>query len=128
MTDEDVVARVAELLGVGYVKHVSSRNPAWKPSYFAHLQGQRAVRLMLELRPLMGERRKAQIDAAVATWAPRPSRISREQGEAIVGEFRAGRSAKSLAEAYGISKWSVYALHQGRYFGKSTEWRPSLPG
>lgn len=65
MVDEDVIARVAGLLGVSY----GLRPPAqegWQEQYYVRCAGRWVYDLMLLLRPLMGERRKAQIDAATA--------------------------------------------------------------
>lgn len=82
MTDRDVVVRAARLLAVGSV-HRGDRHPerGWKPAYRIALKGARAVRTMLALRPLLGEARRAQIDAALASYAPK---------RAGVGRFAAG--------------------------------------
>jgi len=68
MTDEDVVARVAAMF---------ERKPgSWQPREARHQQthlvrstGAKAVAWMLALRPLMGQRRRMQIDRAVASHA-----------------------------------------------------------
>jgi hypothetical protein len=64
MTDEDVVARVAAMLGTGYFtrdgRHKSLLNI--KPVRRTTLVGKRAAALLREIRPFMGERRRAKID------------------------------------------------------------------
>ena len=64
MTDEDVVAHAAKLMGVSY--HVGSILPSGKKRYQLMIKGRpRAGRIMGTLYSLMGERRQGQIDAAL---------------------------------------------------------------
>ncbi|GAB3763755.1 LAGLIDADG family homing endonuclease [Microlunatus parietis] len=73
MTDEDVIQRVADLFGAKIYKvPVSPRYPARKQQWRAVATGQRAVRLMKEIRPLMGKRRGAKIDEIIAYWESQP--------------------------------------------------------
>ena len=72
MTDEDIVRRVAQMWAVSYVA-LARRAAHWKQTFAAQLRGRRAVDLMKRLRPLMGSRRKQQIDAALAGYDPIPS-------------------------------------------------------
>lgn len=72
---------------------------------------------MIQLRPLMGERRQAQIDAALATPAPRQGdgpKLTLEQATEIRQRFTAGESAIALADEFGVTKWSVYRIKEGR--------------
>jgi hypothetical protein len=69
MTDEDVIEKVSSLVGVGY-RRVRYNHPEWKPVYALQVRGGRAVRLMRELSPFMGERRRGQIDRALAGYDP----------------------------------------------------------
>lgn len=113
-TDEDVIARVAALLGVAY--HRSDRRPGiWKPSYRVQLRGQPAASLMIHLRPLMGERRRAQIDRALAGQAPVRPHPNRKLTDNQVADIRRRRSegAKKLAAEYGVSRSLVYHLWEG---------------
>jgi hypothetical protein len=116
MTDEDVVSRAAKLLDASYQRYVPS-NLRFKNTFCVSVTGYPALHVMKQLRPFMGIRRQEQIDSVIASWHPRPRRISRDQGEEIVHLFRSKqRSAVSLAEEYGVTKWAIYAIHQGRYF------------
>ncbi len=63
MTDEDVVARAANLFQVGYQRTKNRKPGLWKASYMVQFRGSRAASLMRDLRPLMGVRRKSQIEA-----------------------------------------------------------------
>ena len=71
MTDKDIIQRVADILGVRSLWTRQPARPGWKVSYQLAVNGQRAVDLMMRIRPMMGERRREQIDAAVSGWAPR---------------------------------------------------------
>lgn len=126
MTDEDIVARAAGICGVSYHQRVwkIDKNPAaanWRPALVMHVQGRRAVELMLMLHPLMGERRRRQIVAALASWEtnPRIRKVTRDQGDAIIAASRNGEHARVLAERFNVSRASIYAIRQGNYFGWS---------
>lgn len=62
--DKDVVWEVARLMQIkpGFEK---SRKPQWSSIWRVLLQGRRAIALMLALEPLLGERRRAQIQRAI---------------------------------------------------------------
>lgn len=64
MTDLDVIERAAALIGCKV--QVLPVQPGRLPAFRATRVGSAAAALMRELRPLMGERRRAQIDAALA--------------------------------------------------------------
>lgn len=116
MTDRDVVERVAELFQVSVV-YLPARKENWKPTWLASLTGRRAVALMQQIRPYMGERRMRQIDAALAASFTRPNgaaKLTNEQRDQIKLRFRAGENAKSLAVEFGVTHWNVYAIHQER--------------
>jgi hypothetical protein len=73
-TDFDVLGRLADLCGVR-VSTLSPRNvDRWKPTGRVRLHGSRAVSLMRAIRPWMGERRREQIDAALASYEVKRSR------------------------------------------------------
>ncbi len=64
-SDEDIAQRVAKLFEVNYIYRRESRHPNWKPECNVSVKGKRAASIMGLLYPLMGERRKRQIEAAV---------------------------------------------------------------
>jgi len=69
MTDRDVVDRVAALWNSGvYDEKVPRSILSRKVSYAAYLTGQRAIALMYQLWPHMGERRRAQISRLFDAW------------------------------------------------------------
>lgn len=65
MTDLDVVEHVATLFQRTVQRH-RQRDPHHKPSFSTTVKGASAVHLMRLVRPVLGARRKAQIDAALA--------------------------------------------------------------
>lgn len=64
MTDEDVISRVAHLIGRNYRTDATPVSRGHKIKYATEISGHRAVLLMQHLRPLMGRRRQKQIDRA----------------------------------------------------------------
>lgn len=87
MTDRDVIQRAARLMEVRSI-HRGHRHPelGWKPSYSIMLKGVRSVRMMLALRPLMGELRREQIDRALRDYVLK----------------RAGMSTSTVCQAGGV--------------------------
>lgn len=73
---------------------------------------------MVMLKPLMGERRQSQIDAALTAAEPyRPGdgpKLSFEQAREIRLRFCAGERAIDLAAEFGVSKWLVYRIYEGK--------------
>ena len=93
MTDQDVVARAAALMGVKCSEHRWPQRYAdkgWKPTFMATVKGGRAVQLMRDLYPLLGERRRAQIDRALAVYTPRQPKISEEEARELARRYHAG--------------------------------------
>jgi hypothetical protein len=114
MTDRDVLEHVAALVGVSvYAVPVDSRNADWHPCYRVIVNGQRATQLMRVLRPLMGERRQHQIDAAMAAAEEYPT-IRRHLGQdtkrEIAERFARGDRAPVIAADYGIRREHVYRI------------------
>jgi hypothetical protein len=84
MTDEDVIRRAGTLMGAPsrLQNPPSRRAKGWKPQWRVRLFGSKASSLMRDLRPLMGERRRRQIDDALKRSAENsnPSRVSDQHG------------------------------------------------
>jgi len=123
MTDKDVIERVSRLLGAGiYVVPTARRNSVWKPSYRVILRSNRAVQLMLQLKPLMGMRRQQQIEAAIAARNAALStrrrsnyKLTPAQRRSIAERLDNGERAVDLAAEFGIAREYVYrAAKRGR--------------
>ena len=69
-----MVARVAAMFG-RKLGSWQPRDPRWQRTFHARVTGAKAVAWMTALRPLMGQRRRSQIDEAVASYAPRPTAL-----------------------------------------------------
>ena len=116
MTDHDVMARVGGIFG-RKVHELKPRNARWRTSYQVRVNGGAAVRWMTVLRPLMGSRRQAQIDRALASYAPRPvALLSDEAARTALDALAGGASVKHVAERFGVSVWCIYDLRLGRTF------------
>ncbi|HEV2787579.1 MAG TPA: hypothetical protein VGV67_14370, partial [Solirubrobacteraceae bacterium] len=114
MTDEDVVARAGEMFG-RKVGRWESPNRQWQPTYIVRVTGAKAVAWMIALRPLMGRRRRAQIDRAVASYEPRPVAILDGAAAGAALELIArGATVRDVAKRFGTSIWCIYDLRSGR--------------
>ena len=110
MTDKDIIVRVSLLMGVTFFKNRQYRNGVdmgWKPTYMVHLRGKRAVEMMKELRPIMGQRRQAQIDKAIASYKPHPRFLSDDAVADIKRRLKAGEKGNVLARKYGVCHTSI---------------------
>jgi hypothetical protein len=69
MCEQEVVERAARLLDTR-VWVVAPGTEGWRPTYVAQIAGHRAAEWMRALRPYMGLRRTAAIDAALSAYHP----------------------------------------------------------
>lgn len=69
MCDQEVIERAAFLLDAG-VWVEGPREERWRRTFIAQIAGQHAAEWMRQLRPYMGLRRTAAIDAALSTYHP----------------------------------------------------------
>jgi hypothetical protein len=69
MCEQEVVERAARLLDTS-VSLVASGKEGWLPTYVARIAGHQAAEWMRALRPWMGLRRTAAIDAALSAYQP----------------------------------------------------------
>ena len=112
-TDEDVVARAAALLKVSYQfqNPPSHEGKNWKSYYSLRIAGKRATDFMKLLYPIMGMRRQAQIQRALACYnGDERYVLSGERLEALKRRLQAGEHVLSLAKEYGVSKSYAYSL------------------
>lgn len=70
MCEEVVVRRAARILGTTSVWPEKPRFARWRPTYATAVSGSAAAPWMRRLRPFMGVRRTAAIDAALAAYHP----------------------------------------------------------
>ena len=116
MTDRDVMVRVGRIFE-RKVHLVRPRNVRWRTSYQVRVNGGSAVRWMTLLKPLMGSRRQAQIDRALASYAPRPvALLTDETARAALEALAGAATVKAVADRFGVSVWCIYDLRLGRTF------------
>ena len=74
MTDYDIVERSARIMGAPRVIHVkrpASYKETCKPQYRAKISGDRAIGVLREILPYMGQRRSARIKDQIAAHESR---------------------------------------------------------
>ena len=115
MTDLDIIEKIAEWWGVCVAKPKVQKNHH-KQSYRCMLRGSPAIEWMKILYPYMGLRRKGQIDKALKSHIIKgPHRkVSVEQAREIFERRSNGECPKELAKEFGVTKWTIYAIKQGR--------------
>ena len=70
MCDEGIVARVARLMGAPNVWRREAEQDGWSPTYATAVSGRDGASWMRRLRDSISARRRASIDAALATYHP----------------------------------------------------------
>lgn len=102
MCDEDVVTRASALLGSRSVWPEEPRQEAWSPTYGTAITGRKASELMSALLPHMGERRSAEIRAALSAY--RPVRLSKQDGCSVPACDRP-HDARGLCKRHHMQWW-----------------------
>lgn len=114
MIDRDVVERAAAIMGCS-VTTVRPRQAHWKESYSIRIRGARAVEWMRALQPVVGARRKEQIDRAMKSYAPRSNqRLDDRSARSALEMLGNGRSVSAVARHFGVTTWCIYDLRLGR--------------
>lgn len=101
MCAEDVVRRVAGLMGAQWVNRHEPVDRRWRVTFATGLSGARAAGWMRELRPQMGERRRMAIDAALASY--RPIRLSDPPEICAVPDCREPHRSRGLCHKHYMS-------------------------
>lgn len=70
MVSREIVEKAARMLATTNVHAVPPRDPAWRVTVRASISGAAAAMWMQRLRPLLGERRRAAIDAVLDRYYP----------------------------------------------------------
>lgn len=71
MTDEDVVKRAAILFGGNKVRKLNPASNGYQHTYRTEVAGRPAAHLMVQLKPIMGKRRRNKIDEILQEWLSR---------------------------------------------------------
>ena len=126
MNDEDVVRRVADFFA-RKPTCAPPRKSHWQPTWQVRITGAKAVAWMIAMHPLMGERRRLQIDRAIASHDPRPRAILDDRlATDALRLLDSGSTVRGVAERFGTSIWCMYDLRLGRTHRHLA--RPVAPG
>ena len=108
MTDRDIIERAATLMG-GHTYDLPIR-AHHKPPWRAQVKGPRAAGWMMTMYPLLGTRRREQVQRARSGWrAMRYVRVSPLVERSIVEAWEASATSKSaLARRFGVSRDTIY--------------------
>jgi hypothetical protein len=126
MTDKDVIEEVAELFDLEYIQE-SNRGPEnWKTSYRVQLRGSKAVKIMDQLKPLMGERRQDQIEEALACynplfWTEKRSDYPKEKVEEVWSFIQNNEvDLKKVSEKFNVKYQFIKDLKRGKTWTEVT--------
>ena len=113
MTDRDVVARVARLFGTGIG---IVRRPPHRDQFRATVRGGRAVWLMNDVLPTMGERRTEAIHRAIASHRLPARKLDFLDAEQIRQLRAAGATISALAQRFEVSRSTVREVLAGTIY------------
>lgn len=113
MIDADIISRVADLFGV---KAAGPRLISdYKPIFTATLKGARAIALMHLLHPLMGARRRGQIDRAIQSADGARHHVTEIQAGDVLASLRSGARVSKVVADVGLSKTTINRLRRGAH-------------
>lgn len=117
MKDEDVVRRAAKLFGVSYVHVSKPKNKKWSVCYRIAVKGTNAVALMRTLYPLLGLRRKAQVERVIASYIERKlgdnSRLLTTEQIPQIREALKKENVSAVARRFNTSRTNVRRVRDG---------------
>jgi hypothetical protein len=122
MTDRDVIERVASAFGTT-VTAIPRRGR--RMIYGTKAKGSRAVRLMRDLAPAMGERRGSAITAALDSYSAPTRKLNFVAAQTIRDLHARGTSISSLACTFGVSRPTIRQVLDGSIYGApaASPWR-----
>lgn len=110
-TDEDIAKRAADLLGVSYCA-CKKKKAHWKQPFRFSKKGHEAVEIMKLLHPLMGVRRKKQIDLACASLNLSYRKLSKSDISEICIRCKDGRfTQRQIAKDFSVSREAVNKIY-----------------
>jgi hypothetical protein len=124
MTDRDVIERVAVAFGTSV--HAIDKG-RYRTEYGARVKGSRAVTLMRDLRPMMSDRRRAAIDAALGSYTPPPHKLDFAMADEIRQRSSEGETVSSLSRSFSVSRPTIRAVlcHRIYPYPPPAPWRGS---
>lgn len=119
MADRDVIERAAATLGTTQLCTYQAHED-WKAIYSTCVRGKRAIAIMQQLYPLMGMRRRAQIERAIMSYHPmwhEPKShvgLTHEQILEIYKRAATGDPCKSIAADFDVTYKTVWDIKHGK--------------
>jgi methylphosphotriester-DNA--protein-cysteine methyltransferase len=123
MADKDVIDRVGAMLETNTRGPYRPANDEahWKSYYMVVKRGKKAIKLMKRLRPLMGERRRKQIDKALASYTFKEhgdnhpqAKLTADRVREIRRRIAAGEKQTHLAKEFGVDKGLIWQIKARR--------------
>ena len=114
MTDEDVMHRVAAMLG-GNLRSRPPRRAKWSPSWEVAVAGRRGEQVVAQIQGALGERRLEQVETMRAMRAARNGHdvaalARRSRNLEIARRLAGGESGLVLAREYNMTHQNVYSI------------------
>ncbi|MBI5932052.1 MAG: hypothetical protein HY862_22280 [Chloroflexi bacterium] len=121
-TDQDIAQRVGDIFQVKVMGPYTRKEweVEYKPFYIVTKCSQPAIKLMQQLRPMMGQRRQGQIDEAIASYVGKSGpnhpnvKLTVEQVREIRRRLADGEKLRALAEAYGVDISLIWQIKARR--------------
>lgn len=121
-TDQDIAQRVADIFQVKMMGPYtrSEWEVEYKPFYMVTKRSRPAIKLMQQIRPMMGERRQGQIDAAIASYVDKSGpnhpnvKLTVEQVREIRRRLADGEKLNVVAKGYKVDISLVWQIKARR--------------
>jgi hypothetical protein len=132
MKDRDIVWRAAVLMGSTSIHTTQPAKSHWSVTYQAQVYGQKAIRIMQAILPLMGERRSNQIKDCIDHEADKPQHSSvgedNSMAKLTTDQVRRIRSSKKkgvdIANELGVSQATVSLIRHRVTWPKVQDEKP----
>jgi hypothetical protein len=116
-TDEDIIAKAADLFGVKYHKTKrKTNNQKHKTVWVVKRNGTVAVEIMEMLQPLMGKRRQSQIQKAIDSCSLKYRRLTRKHVLEIRHMCETSElTQKQIADLFKVSRETVNKIRNFKF-------------
>ncbi len=121
-TDYDIAQRVGDIFQAKVMGPYTRKEWAveYKPFYIVTKRSRPAIQFMQQIRPMMGERRQGQIDAAIASYEDRSGvnhpnvKLTVEQVREIRRRLAEGERLTKLAAEFSVDKGLIWQIKARR--------------
>jgi hypothetical protein len=116
MTDEDVIQKISTLTDTKFYETTRKNQPEhYKRCWRICVMGKKAVSILNDIYPYMGERRKRKIDEILKHYSERPQRVKNSDitKDEVQNMYAQGLSYRKIANHFSCSKDTI-----GRFINK----------